>query len=107
MSFLKMKVITIVFTLLISLQVQAGFWDTLESLTHKETWKKPVDTVLIVGGVVIAVPAIVGAIKEGGGGTTTNYSGSCPCPYSIASDGSICGDRSAWSKPGGYKPSCY
>ena len=106
-----MKVITIVFTLLVSLQVQAGFWDTLvstlESLTHKETWKKPVDNTLLVGGVVIAIPAIVGAINEGGGSATINYSGSCPCPHSIASDGSICGDRSAWSKPGGYEPSCY
>ena len=36
-----------------------------------------------------------------------NYSGSCPCPYSRASNGSLCGKRSAWSKPGGQKPKCY
>jgi len=36
-----------------------------------------------------------------------NYSGSCPCPYSRASNGSLCGKRSAWSKPGGKKPKCY
>jgi len=35
------------------------------------------------------------------------YPGSCPCPYSIASNGSRCGKRSAWSKPGGYEPLCY
>jgi len=36
-----------------------------------------------------------------------NYFGSCPCPYSRASNGSLCGKRSAWSKPGGQKPKCY
>jgi len=36
-----------------------------------------------------------------------NYSGSCPCPYSRANNGSLCGKRSAWSKPGGQKPKCY
>jgi len=36
-----------------------------------------------------------------------NYPGSCPCPYSRASNGSHCGKRSAWSKPGGYAPKCY
>lgn len=36
-----------------------------------------------------------------------NYSGNCPCPYNRASNGSRCGKRSAWSKPGGYSPICY
>jgi|GEM_PF-1463832 hypothetical protein len=36
-----------------------------------------------------------------------SYPGSCPCPYSRASNGSKCGKRSAWSKPGGYEPLCY
>jgi hypothetical protein len=36
-----------------------------------------------------------------------NYSGNCPCPYNHASNGSMCGKRSAWSKPGGYDPICY
>ena len=35
------------------------------------------------------------------------YPGSCACPYSRASNGSKCGKRSAWSKPGGYEPLCY
>ena len=36
-----------------------------------------------------------------------SYPGSCACPYSRASNGSKCGKRSAWSKPGGYEPLCY
>ena len=36
-----------------------------------------------------------------------NYSGSCPCPYSIARNGSRCGGRSAYSRPGGASPICY
>ena len=35
------------------------------------------------------------------------YPGQCPCPYSIMSNGKKCGKRSAYSKPGGYKPLCY
>jgi hypothetical protein len=36
-----------------------------------------------------------------------SYPGNCPCPYNLASNGSQCGKRSAWSKPGGYAPLCY
>lgn len=36
-----------------------------------------------------------------------SYPGNCPCPYSRASNGSLCGKRSAYSKPGGYSPMCY
>lgn len=35
------------------------------------------------------------------------YSGSCPCPYNIARNGSRCGKRSAYSRPGGAAPLCY
>ena len=35
------------------------------------------------------------------------YPGSCACPYSRAINGSKCGKRSAWSKPGGAEPLCY
>jgi hypothetical protein len=35
------------------------------------------------------------------------YPGHCPCPYNLASNGSHCGKRSAWSKAGGYAPLCY
>lgn len=36
-----------------------------------------------------------------------SYSGSCPCPYSVARNGSRCGGRSAYSRPGGASPLCY
>lgn len=36
-----------------------------------------------------------------------NYAGNCPCPYNRTSNGSSCGRRSAYSKPGGYAPVCY
>lgn len=36
-----------------------------------------------------------------------SYPGNCPCPYSVARNGSSCGRRSAYSKPGGYSPICY
>lgn len=35
------------------------------------------------------------------------YPGSCPCPYNHARNGSRCGKRSAWSRPGGYSPLCF
>lgn len=35
------------------------------------------------------------------------YPGNCPCPYNTASNGSRCGKRSAYSRPGGYAPICY
>ena len=35
------------------------------------------------------------------------YNGSCPCPYSVARDGSSCGRRSAYSRAGGEEPLCY
>ncbi|MFJ5296835.1 hypothetical protein ACIQAL_09950 [Pseudomonas sp. NPDC088368] len=36
-----------------------------------------------------------------------NYSGNCPCPYNAARNGSRCGKRSAYSRPGGYSPLCF
>lgn len=42
-------------------------------------------------------------IKE----SITNYPGNCPCPYSVAANGSSCGKRSAWSRAGGESPLCY
>jgi hypothetical protein len=35
------------------------------------------------------------------------YPGKCPCPYSTMSNGSRCGKRSAYLRPGGYSPLCY
>jgi len=31
----------------------------------------------------------------------------CACPYNRARNGSSCGGRSAWSRPGGASPKCY
>jgi hypothetical protein len=39
--------------------------------------------------------------------SVASYPGNCPCPYSVARNGSSCGARSAYSKPGGYDPICY
>ncbi len=36
-----------------------------------------------------------------------SYPGPCACPYNLARNGSMCGRRSAYSKPGGYAPICY
>src|ERR1700761_2010117 len=31
----------------------------------------------------------------------------CACPEDLARNGSRCGGRSAWSRPGGAEPKCY
>jgi hypothetical protein len=31
----------------------------------------------------------------------------CACPYNLARNGSQCGGRSAYSRPGGAEPLCY
>lgn len=36
-----------------------------------------------------------------------SYPGNCPCPYNTAANGSRCGKRSAYSKPGGHAPLCF
>jgi hypothetical protein len=36
-----------------------------------------------------------------------SYPGPCACPYERARNGSLCGRRSAYSRPGGYAPLCY
>ncbi len=36
-----------------------------------------------------------------------SYSGHCPCPYNVTSNGSSCGRRSAYSRPAGAAPLCY
>ena len=37
----------------------------------------------------------------------SRYAGNCACPYQYASNGTSCGRRSAYSRPGGYAPLCY
>lgn len=36
-----------------------------------------------------------------------SYNGPCPCPYNTDSRGRACGERSAYSRPGGASPICY
>lgn len=36
-----------------------------------------------------------------------SYHGPCACPFNTTKNGSSCGRRSAYSKPGGYSPVCY
>lgn len=36
-----------------------------------------------------------------------HYRGPCACAYNRARNGSRCGKRSAYSRPGGYSPICY
>ena len=35
------------------------------------------------------------------------HRGNCACPYNRTTNGSKCGRRSAYSRPGGYQPMCY
>ena len=35
------------------------------------------------------------------------HRGYCACPYNRTTNGSKCGRRSAYSRPGGYQPMCY
>jgi hypothetical protein len=37
----------------------------------------------------------------------STYQGNCPCPFNFAKNGSKCGRRSAYSRPGGETPLCY
>lgn len=39
--------------------------------------------------------------------SVARYPGSCACPYSTDRRGRRCGNRSAYSKPGGYAPICF
>jgi hypothetical protein len=36
-----------------------------------------------------------------------NYSGRCPCPYNVKSNGHRCGGNSAYSRRGGEAPKCF
>lgn len=68
---------------------------------------------LIGAGVVLGAAILM----QNGGGSSGGYSyspssypvydGNCRCPNDIASDGTRCGARSAYSRSGGYSPMCY
>ncbi|WPX56301.1 MULTISPECIES: hypothetical protein [unclassified Pseudomonas] len=40
-------------------------------------------------------------------GSIASYPSNCPCPYNAAKNGSRCGKRSAYNRPGGYAPLCF
>ena len=64
---------------------------------------------------VVSLPAVVSDTTPIPAATSTDTvkpareprTGSCDCPYDRASNGSRCGGRSAYSRPGGRSPICY
>lgn len=79
-----------------------------------EETTKQAQTALAAIAVGVAVGAAANNYNGGGGGSyystpsnSSGYPGPCPCPYDTASDGSLCGARSAYSRSGGYSPVCY
>jgi hypothetical protein len=69
--------------------------------------------VLAIGLIAIPATAVFGAPSDAQvrqaiiQGSLAGYPGPCPCPYNVARNGSSCGRRSAYSRPGGYSPICY
>lgn len=51
-------------------------------------------------------PLALKSVKKTGP-TRSPYYGTCDCPYDRARNGSRCGGRSAYSRPGGRSPVCY
>ncbi len=47
------------------------------------------------------------AVDRSGQPTRDAYVGSCDCPYDLMRNGRKCGNRSAYSRPGGRNPQCY
>jgi hypothetical protein len=61
---------------------------------------------IALGATTAAVVASEGGYGGGRGGGHSYYAGNCECPNDLAADGSRCGARSAWSRPGGREPYC-
>lgn len=64
-------------------------------------------TGLVVGIPLVILGAAAMAKNSGGSSDFSNYAGSCECPNDTASDGSLCGKRSAFYRTGGATPSAY
>ena len=73
---------------------------------------------IAVWGALLVAPGIAGAQRQATlsdldvkkaiiADSISKYPGPCPCPYNVARNGSRCGKRSAYSRPGGYEPICY
>lgn len=63
----------------------------------------------VCADIVLVSFVILGAAAAAqGGGSSPSYDESgCDCPYDYDVNGNQCGDRSAWSRPGGRTPICY
>ena len=84
----------------------------LQSLEQENTFDQNMKKVMTIAAVAMALgddaaTAFNTAFEAVFGTNANNYDGPCPCPYSIASDGSQCGKRSAYTRTGGAAPACY
>jgi hypothetical protein len=84
----------------------------LQNLEEENSFDQKMKKVIFIAGVAMAfgddaATAFNTAFGTVFGTSANNYDGPCPCPYSIASDGSQCGKRSAYSRTGGAAPACY
>lgn len=104
----------------VSLLEQDGQWSRIrDTLTQREGWiasrflgdkrpqkertaEPPEPTVKSPPSVLPSI-IIQRIIAE----SIASYPGSCACPYSTDRGGRRCGNRSAYSKPGGYAPICF
>lgn len=104
----------------VSLLEQDGQWSRIrDSLTQKEGWiasrflsdkqpqkeraTKPAEKTVKSTPSISPSIIIQRIIAE----SVASYPGSCACPYSTDRGGRRCGNRSAYSKPGGYAPICF
>jgi hypothetical protein len=46
-------------------------------------------------------------LRQPGAPIRDPYVGTCDCPYDVMRNGAVCGNRSAYRKPGGRSPVCY
>ena len=84
----------------------------LQNSEEKSSFDQKMKKVIFIAGVAMAfgddaATAFDTAFGAVFGTSANNYDGPCPCPDSIASDGSRCGKRSAYSRTGGAAPACY
>lgn len=104
----------------VGLLEQDGQWSRIrDSLTQKEGWiasrflsdkqprreraTKPAEKTVKSTPSISPSIIIQRIIAE----SVASYPGSCACPYSTDRGGRRCGNRSAYSKPGGYSPICF
>ena len=84
----------------------------LRNLAEENSFDKNMKKVIAIATIAMALgddpaTAFNTAFEAVFGTRAEAYDGPCPCPYSIASDGSLCGKRSAYIRTGGAAPACY